>query len=165
MALDPHQVNPAASRVLEGAVAGGMVVNHVEPGRPARRPKYFGFGRVYTGGTGTTKRIPSTEANRPPPHACASGIDAQGPLQPGHGLWLTRELADQMSISSGPGGSRVTAVFTLPPVVPQPGQLGGAGGSLASCVARLPFRHHDDVPAESPDVLAGRLCSEEHHTS
>lgn len=37
------------------------------------------------------------------------------PLQPGHGLWLTRQLADQMSVSSGPGGSRVTAVFTLRP--------------------------------------------------
>jgi anti-sigma regulatory factor (Ser/Thr protein kinase) len=37
------------------------------------------------------------------------------PLQPGHGLWLTRELADQMNVTAGPGGSRVTAVFTLRP--------------------------------------------------
>ena len=37
------------------------------------------------------------------------------PPQPAHGLWLTRELADQMSVFSGPGGSRVTAVFTLRP--------------------------------------------------
>ena len=37
------------------------------------------------------------------------------PLRPGHGLWLTRELADQMSVSSGPGWSRVTAVFALRP--------------------------------------------------
>jgi hypothetical protein len=39
-------------------------------------PKYFGFGRAYTEGTGTTKRIPSTEATRPPPQIWASGIDA-----------------------------------------------------------------------------------------
>ena len=37
------------------------------------------------------------------------------PLQPGHGLWLTRELAGQMNVTVGPGGSRVTAVFTLHP--------------------------------------------------
>jgi hypothetical protein len=43
---------------------------------PPRRPKYFGFGRAYTEGTGTTNRIPSTEATSPPPHALASGIDA-----------------------------------------------------------------------------------------
>lgn len=41
-----------------------------------RRPKYFGFGRAYTEGTGTTNRIPSTEATRPPPQACASGMDS-----------------------------------------------------------------------------------------
>jgi anti-sigma regulatory factor (Ser/Thr protein kinase) len=37
------------------------------------------------------------------------------PLQPGHGLWLTRELADQMNVTSGPGGSQVTVVFILHP--------------------------------------------------
>jgi len=37
------------------------------------------------------------------------------PVQPGHGLWLTRELADQLNITCGPDGSRVTAVFTLHP--------------------------------------------------
>lgn len=46
----------------------------------------------------------------------AAGSGGGGwPLQPGHGLWLTRELADQMSVTAGPGGSQVTAVFTLNP--------------------------------------------------
>lgn len=44
---------------------------------PPRRPKNFGFGRAYTDGTGTTNRIPSTEATSPPPHALASGIAAK----------------------------------------------------------------------------------------
>ncbi|GHH86299.1 hypothetical protein GCM10018793_57630 [Streptomyces sulfonofaciens] len=43
---------------------------------PPRRPKYFGFGRAYTDGTGTTNRMPSTEATRPPPHAVARPMDA-----------------------------------------------------------------------------------------
>lgn len=43
---------------------------------PPRRPKYFGFGRAYTLGTGTTNRIPSTEATRPPPQLCASPMAA-----------------------------------------------------------------------------------------
>ena len=33
------------------------------------------------------------------------------PVRQGHGLWIVRETADQMTVSSGPGGSRVTAVF------------------------------------------------------
>jgi anti-sigma regulatory factor (Ser/Thr protein kinase) len=33
------------------------------------------------------------------------------PVRPGHGLWLVRQVADQFSVSSGPNGSYVTAVF------------------------------------------------------
>jgi anti-sigma regulatory factor (Ser/Thr protein kinase) len=33
------------------------------------------------------------------------------PVRQGHGLWIVRETADQMTMSSGPDGSRVTAVF------------------------------------------------------
>lgn len=50
-----------------------IMFSHVAP---PRRPMYFGFGRAYTDGTGTTNRIPSTEATRPQPHTSASGIDA-----------------------------------------------------------------------------------------
>ena len=41
---------------------------------PRRRPKYFGFGRAWTLRMGTTKRIPSMPATRPPPHSFASAI-------------------------------------------------------------------------------------------
>jgi anti-sigma regulatory factor (Ser/Thr protein kinase) len=36
------------------------------------------------------------------------------PELPGHGLWVARRVADQMRALSGPGGTRVTLVFTLP---------------------------------------------------
>ncbi len=36
------------------------------------------------------------------------------PYQPGHGLWLARAVADEMSAETGPGGSQVTVTFTLP---------------------------------------------------
>lgn len=43
---------------------------------PRLRPKYFGFGRAWMVRTGTTKRIPSTEASNPPPQVCASDTSA-----------------------------------------------------------------------------------------
>jgi hypothetical protein len=36
------------------------------------------------------------------------------PELPGHGLWVTRRLADQMQAVSGPRGTRVTFIFELP---------------------------------------------------
>jgi len=36
--------------------------------------------------------------------------------QPGHGLWLVREVADQVTVVHWPGGSRVTVAFLLPDV-------------------------------------------------
>ena len=32
---------------------------------------------------------------------------------PGHGLWLVRQVADRMSMASGPGGTRVRVAFNL----------------------------------------------------
>jgi len=43
---------------------------------PLLDPKYLRLGRANAAGTGTTNRIPSTAATRPPPHACASGRPA-----------------------------------------------------------------------------------------
>lgn len=36
------------------------------------------------------------------------------PCLPGHGLWLVRQVTDQMSVLCGQEGSLVTAVFNLP---------------------------------------------------
>lgn len=38
----------------------------------------------------------------------------------GHGLWVVRRVADQLSLQSGPGGTIATASFTLPPPSQQP---------------------------------------------
>ena len=37
------------------------------------------------------------------------------PIQPGHGLWLVRQLADRLSVEAGPAGSQslVTVAFAL----------------------------------------------------
>lgn len=42
------------------------------------------------------------------------------PVQRGHGLWLVRAAADEVSMTSGLTGSRVTVVFTLPARAPLP---------------------------------------------
>jgi anti-sigma regulatory factor (Ser/Thr protein kinase) len=34
--------------------------------------------------------------------------------QAGHGLWMVRQVADQMSVLTGPYGTQATAVFFLP---------------------------------------------------
>ncbi len=37
------------------------------------------------------------------------------PFLPGHGLWLVRLVSDQLTVSSGPDGTRATVVVTLSP--------------------------------------------------
>jgi anti-sigma regulatory factor (Ser/Thr protein kinase) len=49
------------------------------------------------------------------PASQGSGPAAQPwPYQPGHGLWLVRRAADQLTATTGPRGSQVTVSFTLP---------------------------------------------------
>jgi anti-sigma regulatory factor (Ser/Thr protein kinase) len=57
-------------------------------------------------------------------HARAGTAVAVQPwlFKPGHGLWLVRNLADDLAVASSWAGSQVTAVFTLP------GEGGGTGG-------------------------------------
>ncbi len=55
---------------------------------------------------------PATEPGRQQPRA----VTAQPwPYQPGHGLWLVRQAADHLTVTCGPAGSQVTAVFALAP--------------------------------------------------
>jgi anti-sigma regulatory factor (Ser/Thr protein kinase) len=49
----------------------------------------------------------------PDGRAGPGATSAPWPVQPGHGLWVTRAAADQVHIATGPGGSVVTAVFRL----------------------------------------------------
>jgi anti-sigma regulatory factor (Ser/Thr protein kinase) len=55
------------------------------------------------------------------PDAGAAGSRAAGAsslnswqAHPGHGLWVTGQVADQMEVLSGPDGTRATVVFDLP---------------------------------------------------
>ncbi len=57
-----------------GPPARTAVVNHVDP---RFGPKYLRLGREWIERTGTTNRIPSTEATQPPPHNRASGTAAR----------------------------------------------------------------------------------------
>jgi anti-sigma regulatory factor (Ser/Thr protein kinase) len=36
------------------------------------------------------------------------------PVRHGHGLWVVRQVADQMEITTGPAGTRATIAFALP---------------------------------------------------
>lgn len=44
----------------------------------------------------------------------SAGPVPQWPVLRGHGLWLVRQAADHLAMTTSPGGSEVTAVFTLP---------------------------------------------------
>lgn len=59
----------------------------------------------------------------------AAGTDAgqPWPVQRGHGLWLVQAAADEISVTSGPAGSRVTAIFTMPPSGSDPERSQGHG--------------------------------------
>src|SRR5690242_21621831 len=57
----------------------------------------------------------------PPTQADAPG-DPHWPSQHGHGLWVVGQIADHLSVQSGPGGTSVVASFTLPSPGQQPTQ-------------------------------------------
>ncbi|HEX4088174.1 MAG TPA: ATP-binding protein [Trebonia sp.] len=46
------------------------------------------------------------------------------PVRAGHGLWIVRAVADQVTTSFGPNGSQVTAVFGWRPAASGPDRLG-----------------------------------------
>lgn len=65
----------------------------------------------------TDPGIPGFDGN-PPAGMASRGPAVTGgpppwPYQPGHGLWLVRQAADNFTAMTGPGGSQVTASFAL----------------------------------------------------
>lgn len=64
---------PDSTRPARPTAWSLSMLSHVAP-RP--RPKYFGFGRAWMLRTGTTNRIPSMPATRPPPHYRASAMSS-----------------------------------------------------------------------------------------
>jgi anti-anti-sigma factor len=58
------------------------------------------------------------------PAGAADPDAAQWPAEPGHGLWLARQVADQASLDSGPSGTVAAVSFVLrPPGAPGPSGL------------------------------------------
>ena len=58
------------------------------------------------------------------PAEAADPDAAPWPVEPGHGLWLARQVADQASLDSGPSGTVATVSFALgPPGDPVPSGL------------------------------------------
>jgi anti-sigma regulatory factor (Ser/Thr protein kinase) len=62
----------------------------------------------------------------------AAGAAAPWPVEQGHGLWLVHIAADDVRVISGPNGSLITMVFTLPGATAPPSRglprRGPAGG-------------------------------------
>jgi len=58
----------------------------------------------------------------------ASGPDGNAaeswPFSPGHGLWLVRLVADEISVFSGPDGTCATVTFALPGADPRSAKAG-----------------------------------------
>ena len=53
------------------------------------------------------------DGDPPAPGTAASQASSAWPSRPGHGLWVVRQVADRVHVTSGPGGTRVKAVFSL----------------------------------------------------
>jgi anti-anti-sigma factor len=76
-----------------------------------------GRGRLRIWDTGQALRCEVTDDG--PPQADGTGTRARGSaawgLDPGHGLWLIRQIADQTSVQAGPAGTVATVSFALGP--------------------------------------------------
>jgi anti-sigma regulatory factor (Ser/Thr protein kinase) len=80
-----------------------------------------GHGRLLITDHGGTLRCQVTDDGQPP--AAQAGArpqteattadDAPWPSEHGHGLWVVHQIADHLSVQSGPGGTTATASFTL----------------------------------------------------
>jgi anti-sigma regulatory factor (Ser/Thr protein kinase) len=85
----------AANTVRHGAGAGRLLVR--------TWPGVFQCQVLDAGPASRTGHADGTVHSRPP-----------WPSSEGHGLWLVRQVADQLSIIPQDGGYQVTALFTLP---------------------------------------------------
>jgi len=85
----------AANTVRHGAGAGRLLIS--------TRPGVLQC-QVLDAGTASQTGHANGTGHSPPPW----------PSPEGHGLWLVRQVADQLSIIPRDGGYQVTALFTLP---------------------------------------------------
>jgi anti-anti-sigma factor len=110
----------------EGRVGDLVLVVHELAANAVRHGA--GRGRVRIWNTGGALRCEVTDDG--PPDRAAGGTDtstgdsAAWRIDPGHGLWLIRQVADQTSVQAGASGTVTTVSFALgPPGESQPLQL------------------------------------------
>lgn len=92
----------AANAIKHGGGTGNlrMSVTHRELICQVSDPGWASSGLLRSSTPGS--HLPGAAAQRSP-----------WPYEPGHGLWLVRKVADQMSVNAGPAGSQVTVAFTM----------------------------------------------------
>lgn len=102
--------------LADGGVGDLVLVVHELAANAVRHGA--GHGRVRIWNTGEALRCEVTDDG--PPHAADSTRtrardSAAWHLDPGHGLWLIRRVADQASVQTGPAGTVATLSFALRP--------------------------------------------------
>lgn len=93
----------AANAVRHGAGQGRLAV-YVTAGALCCEVSDAGRARLDGAAVRGTGSGPGTRAAGRPPWA----------VEPGHGLWLVRQVCDEVQVVSGSDGSRVTVMFSLP---------------------------------------------------
>jgi len=102
-----------AANVIRHGAGRGRLLMEVTPG--ALRCQVSDTDSAGTGSAGTGS-APGDVAGGLTLDGLAAGSApaASWPVEHGHGLWLVRLTADRVQVSSGPAGSVVSVVFTLP---------------------------------------------------
>jgi anti-sigma regulatory factor (Ser/Thr protein kinase) len=96
----------AANAIRHGAGRGRLVITKHDS---ALHCKVTDDGVPRRATTGTTQEA-----------STAHHDDAPWPGQHGHGLWVVHQIADHLSLQTGPNGTIARASFTLPPHSQQP---------------------------------------------
>lgn len=81
-----------------------------------------GHGRLVIANRDGVLHCQVTDNGKPPAARVGAGAepntmspdDPPWPSEQGHGLWVAQQVADHVSLQSGPGGTIATASFTLP---------------------------------------------------
>lgn len=120
--MPPHRATDVMLAVHE------LAANAVRHGAGAGRL------RMQAGSGALRVQVRDAGPASPDGHTGTGDIDGQEiggadrwPCQPGHGLWLVRQVTDQITALPVQGGSLVTAVFTLDAAGVPPAAAGGPG--------------------------------------
>jgi anti-anti-sigma factor len=91
--------------------------------------------------------------------ASAKADGAPWRIQPGHGLWLVRQLADRVGVQPGPNGVATTITFSLKAPGPQPGFRLARSTSPAGPVIALSGQLDLNSAAELTEAISELVAS------